>query len=75
MDPASESLLEESVSDELDWTEELEEYFLAFFAAFLDDFLLCLDDFFLSSLFFSLLEEGLVSRSSKEGDLELLECL
>ena len=64
---------EESASDELELEEELEEYFLARLDAFLDDFLLCFADFFLSSLFFSLVEEGLTSSSSEDGDL--LACL
>ena len=67
------SIGEESASDELELEEELEEYFLARLDTFLDDFLLCFEDFFLSNLLFFLVEEGLTSRSSEDGDL--LACL
>ena len=60
----------ESASELVEEEEELVEYFLDLLEAFLDDFLERLDDF-LSSLFLSLVEEGL--ESSREGDLDLLE--
>jgi len=55
--------------------EELEDSFLDFFASFLDDFLLCVEDFFFSNLLFSLVEEGFALYLSPDGDSDLVACL